>query len=405
MPLLICALLGFAAVWKARKQEFYYPVLFVATLGLLSYLWRLPVALSTRHLLPLMVPVILLATLFFQTAWSARWRIAKSTCAIIFLIVIISGAGKAIRPQVAKPYLRELPIALTRDAEKFGGAGKTYVITLGNMGGDLLFDERIIDVSINDSRSFDRNREAFFQSLDAQRLRPLLLQRPVVYLVVRSVEPDNVVADRFRKRYDLPFELCYQARDRKKGVYLYRIPSPYASGKISAEARNRGYDQFNLLSNHDFQIRENAGSAPFPAEWRAELNGRCPKILPGMIGYADSGNLRLKTPESVFLYQDRALPGNRKYQLRARVVVRESAYFFIDVKRRHPAGLKLIRRVVSQTLYPGKHELLEIFALTENEDPWIWEFGIVGGELEVESLSLVDAAGFDAIERLRQSPN
>ena len=413
LPLSICTLLGLCGAIGLRRQTFNYTMLFVVIVFLISVSWRLPIVKSTRYMLPLIVPMILLSTIFFKTLWSVHNWIGKCLCGIIWLIVIGAGAGKAMQVPEPKPYLRELPLVVNSDAERFGCTEKKCVIELGNPGGHIEFDKSVEVIQIYMGRDFDKNKESFLKILDAQKLHSMLLQRPVVYILLKTGDRGDVISELFRNRYHLSFNLCYEFKHpkRERRVLLYRILSPYTSGLLPEEARNTVYRKFNLLYNHDFGTRQTTSSGDsgspnggpktmFPKGWCAELNKSCPNIAPGTISYAESGNLRLKSAGSVFLYQDRkTFPGRKRYQVRAKVIARNDTYFFIDVKQRRQTMLKPVRRILSQSLSAGEHELHESFDLGSEKDDWIFEVGISGGDIEIASLSLVEAEKFELFER------
>ena len=333
------------------------------------------------------------------------------------LALVVAGIAKAMRFQEPKPYLKQIPLVIKSDMEKNGFLGRGGVIILGSVGGSFFFD-RLIPVTLLDYKlSFDsaQERERLLKSFDALNLPALLLRQPVMYIVTTSHDDGKVIAEWFSERYQLPFALCYEFKRPKDGTrtQAFRVVSPYASGKLPTAVRDSIYQTANLLYNPDFRIRgtrtlrePHRADAPdsgddvsealaIPAGWRVKPSSRTPKLSPDMIQYTANGTLRLQCAQVLSLYQsENDYPGGKRYQVFARVRVPKTTYFFLDASRQSGAGFKQIQRVVSRTLAPGDHEIHALLDLSSWRGNWIFEFGIVNGELEVEKLSLVDEKVF-----------
>ena len=118
-------------------------------------------------------------------------------------------------------------------------------------------------------------------------------------------------------------------------------------------------------------------------------------LTPGIIEYTASGDLRLQSTQILALYQSQNnYPGTKQYQVFVKVRATKVTYFFIDASQKSGTGFKQIQRVVSRTLAPGEHEIHGFLDLSSFPGDWVFEFGIVNGELEIETLSLVDEKVF-----------
>lgn len=416
-PVAIGVVLGLLCLKKFRQAEWFYPALFVTVVFAFAFLWRLLIIDSKRYALPLLVPGVLLAAVFFKFLHSQKRVPGRYLCGILMLAIIIAGIAKAMRFQEPKPYLREIPLTIKNDMETHGFAGQGSVIILGNVGGYLAFDGTIPVFPISGGMKFSatEERERLLKSLDGIDLHAILLQQPVTYIIVASDVEGSVVAESFSRRYQLPFELCYEFKRDKDGSrrQAFRVLSPYASSRLPVTVRNKIYKTANLLYNSDFQshgIRQSdercqtdtpvsqsdtAEKLSIPAGWNIRQTSRTMNLTPGMIECTASGRLRLQSTQILALYQSKNnYPGAKRYQIFAKARVPKTTYFFIDARQKSEAGFKQIQRVVSRTLAPGDHEIHAFLDLSSFPGEWVFEFGIVNGELEIETLSLVDEKVF-----------
>lgn len=416
-PVAIGVVLGLFCLKKFRQAEWFYPALFVTVVFAFAFLWRLLIIDSKRYALPLLVPGVLLAAVFFKFLCSQRRIPGRYLCGILMLAIIIAGIAKAMRFQEPKPYLRQIPLTVKNDMETHGFAGRGSVIILGNVGGYLAFDRAIPVFSIDSGMKFRvaEEREQLLKSLDGMNLHAILLLRPVIYIIVATDSEGNIVAESFGRRYQLPFELCYDFKRDKDGSrrQVFRVLSPYASSRLPVTVRDNIYKMANLLYNSDFQSHgsrqsdemrpvdtsasqsDAAGELFVPDGWNIKRTSRTTNLTHDMIEYTASGSLRLQSTQILALYQsENSYPGAKQYQIFARVRAPKATYFFIDASQKSGTGFKQIQRVISKTLAPGDHEIHGFLDLSSFPGEWIFEFGIVNGELEIETLSLVDEKVF-----------
>ena len=138
-----------------------------------------------------------------------------------------------------------------------------------------------------------------------------------------------------------------------------------------------------------------AGELSIPDGWNIKPTSRTTNLTHGMIEYTASGSLRLQSTQILALYQsENSYPGAKQYQFFAKVRAPKATYFFIDASQKSGTGFKQIQRVISRTLAPGDHEIHGFLDLSSFPGEWVFEFGIVNGELEIETLSLVDEKVF-----------
>ncbi|MBQ9395812.1 MAG: hypothetical protein IJU23_09915 [Proteobacteria bacterium] len=379
-PLLICTLAGLCVAWKNRREKYICEIIFAITIFIIMLAWRLPVVTHARYLLPLLVPGVLIATVFLKSLYKRNhpWR----QLFVWILLVIISAVGiaKAMRPQDAKPYLYELPIVVS-DETRNGKISEVCVIELGNIGGHVEFTNSTNFIKIYSERRFDKAQKAFLQSLDALDIHSLLLKYPRIYIYTASQEKPEVISELFSQRYRLPFELSYQfKRPRNKGhVIMYRIRSPYACGYLTDTERMSIYNNYNLLPDPELKRTSHVGN-------HKNLRNAAP----------------IKDPvahKPQLLYQSkRKFACKKQYQLLAQIRAHGDTYFYIDAKQWRQSKLSMLRRITSKSWQQGQHEFQEIFNLNEYEGEWILEMGIVGSAIEIEKLSLVDADQFGKIK-------
>lgn len=416
-PVAIGVMLGLFCLKRFRHASWFYPVLFVTVVFSITFLWRMLIIDSKRYALPLLVPGVLLAAVFLKFLYSQKRVPGRYLCGILMLAIIIAGVAKAMRFQEPKPYLRQIPLAIKNDMEERGFAGRGSVIILGNVGGYLAFDRIIPVFSIDGGIKFSvaEERERLLKSLDGMDLHTILLLQPVIYIIVATDVAGSIVAESFCRRYQLPFELCYEFKRDKDGSrrLAFRVLSPYASSLLPATVRDDIYKTANLLYNSDFQsygIRQSderrqtdtpasqsdtAEELSIPAGWNIKQTSRTMNLTPGIIEYTASGDLRLQSTQILALYQSQNnYPGTKQYQVFVKVRATKVTYFFIDASQKSGTGFKQIQRVVSRTLAPGEHEIHGFLDLSSFPGDWVFEFGIVNGELEIETLSLVDEKVF-----------
>lgn len=418
-PVAIMTMLGsFFVFWKYPHEKQQSLPYFLVWVFLIMLCWRIPIVIDRRYMLPVIVPGILLAALFLRTLFHKWHYIGKWLCGVLLTAMAIAGTAKAMRFQEPKPYLVEIPTVVNEELQDYKWE-QTYVMILGNIGGYLPFSDSVtsrqILVSSDFSAKDDHNQ--IFEQIDLYfKPNNLLLQYPAIYILITSYLPSEDFIRIWHSKYGHTPVLCYEfiRPKNKERIQLFRIESSYSSANKTNKERLASYKNFNLLPNPDFSQKTKlppdapvfaklaslgidlgipAGETSFPDDWKLYMPS-IKKEAQISFKYSERGNLSLSGQDTIVFIQDaQPLAGGKIYQLNGRIILKQKSYFFIDVQRK--GGKWSIFRIYTMNSQPGRYEFSGLIDLSDKPGLWNINWGITGGDIELESLYLVDQAVFE----------
>lgn len=422
-PVAIMIILGICCPKKHFDRETRYVIWFLIAVFLFMIAWRIPFVTDRRYVLPVIVPSIPLAILFFKFLYDKWHQTGKWLCGVVLLIIAISGTAKAMRFQEPKPYLADIP-AIIHEEIQSRQLQQVYVMILGNIGGYLQFSDAatVNQIMAYDDFSSKEIREHMFFQVDCY-FTPcnLLLEHPIMYIVIASNESADNFIKIWQDRYGYTPELCYEftrPKDKEK-IQMFHLESPYKSAYKTNNERMELYKKFNLLPNPDFsQKKKIPADAPVfkklhllniklgppqdatfvPEGWDLYVP-TLKKDANVHLEYTEEGKLSLSGKNTITVIQvDSPLVGGNIYQLSGCITVKETTYFTINV-RHNIEGKWKISRVYTMGLgmsqKPGRYEFSSLIDLSNEEGIWRIDFGLNTGRVELESLFLVNQTVFN----------
>ncbi|MDD3022156.1 MAG: hypothetical protein PHX61_14435 [Alphaproteobacteria bacterium] len=419
LPVAIAVLLGIYCLWRERHSRQNRPLLFIAAIFGVMIIWRLPVVISPRYVLPVIVPGLLLAVLFMENL--AHWNrpVGKYLCGLLLVGIAVSGTIKALRFQESKPYLTEIPKMLQQEmkANKWNHA---LALILGNFGGYIALPEGMAEKKISGIPRFtgNSNQEDFFQQIDFLNPDYLLLRYPVLYLFVSSQVPGEIFAEHWKARYGQTAQQCCEfirSKDQRR-YQVFRVDSPYPSGYLDEAQRLSIYKRFNLLPNPDFSEREELstnsllfqeisdrgatlgsinGHVYIPVAWQLEdsLWGKCLGDPEGL-EYTKRQKLRIFSNGPVAIRQaSQPFTGGKIYQLGGWAVARKKSSLYIRIIQMSNKKPQKETVLFEEVMQPGRHEFSGLVDMSDWPGEWIVRL-CISGDLELENLYLVDPSIF-----------
>ncbi len=420
VPIAVMSFLGFCCLWQYRHSEWNYRIFFLAAVFLFMISWRMPVVASHRYVLPVIVVGVLFAALFLKTLSGRIAPVGRWLCGILLLGTAIAGTAKAMRFQESKPYLTDMPAMIHQEIRQHQW-NHALVLALGNLGGDFKFSDSVTLQYILKQQKFSSSecQEAFFESINCCEPECLLLRYPVLYILISSTEPGEDFSEKWQTRYGRAPEFCYEfvrPKDRMR-YQMFRVVSPYYSARLTGEQRLGKLRQFNLLPNPDFsqmqnlsgestemreltsrgmRRRKNSGPIHVPVGWNFDLESWRKDVWPAGLEYTDQRKLRLFGRGRVALLQtSKPFGGGEVYQLGGSLTVRKTSVFHVQTVQMQNGEMISQSKVFAKTMRPGVYEFAGLVDLSGWPGEWFVRFGLQYGDIELESIYLVEQSVFN----------
>ena len=419
-PVAVIIILGICCIKNSSCSSTRSALLFLIVMLLFMLAWRLPFVIDRRYVLPVIVPGIPIAVLFFKTLVDKWAHIGQWLCGILLLIIAVTGTAKAMRFQESKPYLKEIPAVVHKEMQEHN-LEQACVVALSNIGGYLPFSDTVTyaQVPMPCVFSSEKNDNSIFNPIDLHfKPKDLLLQYPVIYLLLSSTSPPDAFIKKWEAKYGQVPVLRYEfirPKKRDERIQLFRINSPYKSAYKPYQEQLELYKKFNLLPNPDFSQKQKLptdspvveqltsmgielttlGEELFvPYGWQLYMPSLKPNVHVYM-QYTDQNKLSLTARDSIItLIQTNAiLEGGKKYQLRGCITIKDSAYFMINIQHAFP--LQYRSRLCTISMGPGRYEFSNLIDLSQRKGFRIIDIELAAGKVEFEYLYLVDQAVFN----------
>lgn len=423
-PVAIYAFLGIAGMGTLRGSKCFREILLTALIFATAFLWRIPVVTSGRYMLPLVVPGLLLAVVFFKLLSRLQQNVGKYLCGVLLIGTAAAGAAKAMRFQEPKPYLTEIPALVSREMASAQN-GCAIVLELGNLGGifDFADSVRVWKHNLHLNFSDPDDQERFWSGIGYFEPECKLLQYPVMYIIIRSLAPAENFVKNWHTRYGRVPELCYEYIRPKDQCrhQMFRIRSPFPSASLEAGRRQAIFEKFNVLSNPDFsrrkavpeespdikellsrgiQLQVQADEIQMPEGWRFDLDSWKETAVPAGLGYAADGALRMFGKAHVGLVQNaKRLSGGRDYQLSGTLTANTLSIFQIQAQQMVNGRVSGRSKVFAEVFPPGRHEFSGLVKLADKPGEWQLRIGLYYGDIELEKLWLIEQSAFDGVKQ------
>lgn len=343
LPFGIIILAGLLLFFTGRytRESWYYPLLFIIITLIVISLWRIPLLIDRRYVMPVLVPGILVSVFVLINLPGVFYKFklpyASAITRIIIFILLVSCIAKAMRVQENKDYLRDIAEIIRTDCQKNNIKGNVPLLLFGNPGGYLDLDKNIVLFNI-DNRYFNAkvaDTDYQFGKLTGG-LHPdiLKIRSPRVYLLCVEEKTGNFSRDWTTRYHDNPELVFEYTNPRNQIAYrLFRVLSKNKTAWYSPEEFDAFLKKNNIWANCDFSLKTkilstdpavvtlkkrgiDLGDNDFylPAGWRINTgHGWAADCSPVSIEFSDGKALNVTCGSIISIYSSNVLSGRNKF--------------------------------------------------------------------------------------------
>lgn len=417
LPLLMLFALGIAVAFSRHQNKiilYFFLLLFLITAS--SRLFHLE---SSRYLLPLLVPIILISSFSFSLKQRYKRFLSISFLIIIFLFY----AKKTFSIQEKKPYLWDIVEVLDRN-HFFAADQFQYAYVLGNIGGHLSFRfDSTKTLQVLTSLKADNDESvntllSYIQHNDNPDKRALINKN--IYLITTSDSSYHDFINRWKSFFYSSPRLIYSfTRKRNNRKYLvYQIKSDSVLSQNHPNQIIQLFKDNNILSNPQFvpskitdssavksffsdrEIFYDTSSPFFPAEWSFFQYSWDERSKPHSLVYEDNRFI-FSSKGWIGLIQKNTLfkSGHTYFCLAAVDVFKESELAFLKEylfakNEKYFMG----NAFFGITLSPGHHVFSFDVALSQSDREFVLNLILKRGSLSFDYLYFVDINAIDSFE-------